>query len=174
MNKMVFSRAQLKLWSKCYNLVSEKFKNKVDRGGKPYIEHLEHVAYRFCLFEYMLAGLLHDTLEDTDVTIEELRIIGVPEEVIEAVTMVTKSEYVITDKSYLNWIQQIADSNNKIAIFVKIEDLKHNSDVSRLNKKDLEKSTVIQRLQKYKEAIEILENVLYKVPSRDKHIKQEA
>ena len=60
MNKMVLNYEQLRLWSKCYNLVTEKFKDKVDRGGKPYIEHLEHVAYKFPLFEYMLAGLLHD------------------------------------------------------------------------------------------------------------------
>lgn len=174
MNKMVLNYEQLRLWSKCYNLVTEKFKDKVDRGGKPYIEHLEHVAYKFPLFEYMLAGLLHDILEDTDVCSNELRATGVPEEVVEAVILISWIEGVATYDGYLKYIQQVADSGNKIAIFVKLEDLRHNSDTSRLKEKDLKNGNVIQRLKKYKEAIEILENALYKVPPRDKHIKQKA
>ena len=67
-------------------------------------------------------GFLHDVVEDTDWTFDDLRNEGVPEEVIEALQLCTHNE----SKDYYEYVQQIIDSGNLTAIHVKLNDLRHN------------------------------------------------
>ena len=112
---------------KAYKLAYKYFKNKVDKGGNPYMNHLMFVSNN-CLFEdSKIVGLLHDILEDTDCSIAELESV-VHENLIEAIQLLTKRK----DEKYNDYIERIAMSKNLIAIEVKINDLKNNMDLTRL------------------------------------------
>ncbi len=121
---------------------------QLDKNGLPYIFHPFHLAECMDSEEECIVALLHDVVEDTSVTIEELEK-EFSSDIIEAIKLLTH------DKStdYFEYIKKI--KNNKIAKKVKIADLHNNSDLTRLSKissKDLE------RCEKYKKALEILED----------------
>ncbi|WP_391349811.1 hypothetical protein [Azospirillum sp. A23] len=98
--------------------------------------HLERVAHRLverfpdATKAQVQAALLHDAVEDTGVTAEELRAAGIEEEAISAVQLVSRN----LDRagSYLDWIERIASSGNITAIRVKIADNLDNSDPVRV------------------------------------------
>ena len=96
------------------------------------------------------AALLHDVVEDTDVTIEDLEK-EFPSEVTEAVKLLTHSDNV----DYFDYIRAV--KRNRVAKTVKLADLHHNSDISRITdiKKRISDKT-IERMQKYAEAEKIL------------------
>ena len=128
---------------------TEAHKGQVDKAGVAYIEHPKFVANLVNTEEEKIVALLHDVIEDTTVTLQDLKKYGFSKEVIEAIILLTKNKTV----KYSEYIRNI--KLNKIARIVKIADLKHNSDISRLSsitQKDLD------RLKKYKEALRILEN----------------
>jgi (p)ppGpp synthase/HD superfamily hydrolase len=92
-------------------------------------------------------ALLHDVVEDTNITFEDLINEGFPDEIISALKLMTHDDSV----PYMDYVAQLKD--NPIARTVKLADLKHNSDESRLNnitEKD------IRRNEKYKKALEFL------------------
>lgn len=124
-------------------------KGQTDRAGVPYIKHIEFVAdgVKSLGDDYYHAGLLHDIIEDTEVTADMLIAGGVSSAVVEAVALLTRTADV-DDDTYYEKIK-----NNEIARAVKISDLKHNSDLSRL-KKINEKDLI--RNEKYKKAISFL------------------
>lgn len=130
-------------------IATEAHKGQVDKAGVAYIEHPKFVANLVNTEEEKIVALLHDVIEDTTVTLQDLKKYGFSKEVIEAIILLTKNKTV----KYSEYIRNI--KLNKIARIVKIADLKHNSDISRLSsitQKDLD------RLKKYKEALRILEN----------------
>jgi (p)ppGpp synthase/HD superfamily hydrolase len=69
--------------------------------------------------DYIHAALLHDVVEDTDVTVEALHAVGYPDHVVEAVELLTHDKDGI---SYHDYVRQIRDSGNDLAIQVKIAD----------------------------------------------------
>lgn len=135
-----------------YELISEYFDGKVDKGGKPYIKHLHEVANKAhdlaqaadysiddCWKVYQV-GLLHDIFEDTDCSERELIEIGISQEVIEAIKAITR----LNETYYFDFIKRV--EKNKYAKIVKIADLEHNMDITRLKKfGDYE----MKRLKKY-------------------------
>lgn len=135
------------LTKKALLLCFEKHKNQRDKSGMPYVFHL------FCVAEMMgdeycvCTALLHDILEDTDVTCDDLRDMGFPDEVVDAVFAMTHDD----DTDYFEYIRGL--KSNPIAKAVKTADLEHNSDLSRL---DTITEKDIRRFEKYKKAIEIL------------------
>ena len=96
-----------------------------------------------------VCALLHDVVEDTEITIEDLHAMGFPREVIEALTLLTHEESV----PYMDYVRRI--SENSTAKKVKIADLMHNSDTTRLEFVD---ERAVKRNQKYSEALAILKN----------------
>lgn len=124
-------------------------KNQVDKSGMPYVFHPFHLAEQMDDEYSVCVALLHDVVEDTDITIEELIIEGFPKEVINAIELMTHSDSV----PYLDYVKII--KNNPIARKVKLADLMHNSDLSRLDKID---DKVLERVAKYKKAIGILQD----------------
>ena len=121
--------------------------NQFDKSGRPYINHPETVA-AYCETTYAkIVGWLHDVVEDTPVTLEALKLLGFDDFLLEALRCVTKEEG-YDEKEYYARIKA-----NPIAREVKLADLKHNIDLSRL-KNITEKD--IKRNEKYKANIEYL------------------
>ena len=99
---------------------------QVDKAGKPYILHPLTVAHSQTTEEGFVVGMLHDVVEDTTVTIEDLKKEGFSNEVIEAVELLTHKE----GEDYLDYVRRL--KGNQLAKSVKLADLTHNSDLSRL------------------------------------------
>ncbi len=126
-----------------------------DKGGAPYVFHPYHLAEQMGDDEYAIcAALLHDVVEDTPMTFEQLEREGFPEEVIRALKLLTHDER----DAYLGaYIEKI--KSDPLARKVKLADLRHNSDPTRLPppKDEAEAQRNAERLRKYARAIEILE-----------------
>lgn len=122
-------------------------KDQVDKSGVPCVFHPMHLAEQMTDEESTCAALLHDVVEDTDATFEWLAEQGIPASVISALQLLTHDDSV----PYLDYVGKIKE--NPIAASVKLADLRHNSDLTRLdtvNQKDLD------RVKKYSDAIALL------------------
>ena len=135
-------------------LATSKHKNQQDKAGQPYIHHPLNVMNQLQGNYAKMAGVLHDVVEDSDTTFEDLEKMGCPKIVISALRLVTHPPgHKGTEEEYIKAIQAIANSGNQLAIDVKWADLTHNSDVSRTpNPEDRD----LQRLNKYHKSMEIL------------------
>lgn len=122
---------------------------QVDKGGIPYIFHPYHLAEQMTDEYTTCVALLHDVVEDTDVTLEELA--GVfPKEIIDAVALMTHD----SDTPYLEYVARIRD--NPIARAVKLADLMHNSDKTRLENQQANAAALKRWEEKYSKALDIL------------------
>ncbi len=135
------TKAALKL---CY----EKHQGQLDKSGIPYVFHPFHLAEQMSDENTTIVALLHDIIEDTDCTAELLYEKGFSAEVIEAIQLMTHKKGV----DYMDYVREIA--KNPIARAVKIADLKHNSDLTRL---DVIDEKALSRREKYQKALESLE-----------------
>lgn len=135
------------LTRKAMKIAYEAHAGQVDKAGLPYINHPLHLAEQMETEDTCVVALLHDVVEDTPVTLEELRKSGFTETQLHAIKAMTHEKGV----TYMDYIRELR--NNEIAVVVKIADIRHNSDISRIadpTEKD------IRRLDKYKSAIDIL------------------
>ena len=133
---------------KAINVMYQAQQGQMDKGGFPYCFHPYQVAQGMDDEISCTCALLHDVVEDTDLTFEDLAAMGFPAEVIAVLKLLTHRE----DVSYMDYVRNLAC--NPVARKVKLSDLHHNSDLSRINEvteKDLE------RIGQYKEAIAFLE-----------------
>lgn len=121
----------------------------LDIAGLPYIFHPFHLAEQMQTEEQTAAALLHDVVEDAGVTIEQLRAQGICEPVLEAVHLLTHLDSV----EYMDYVAALKP--NPIAKAVKLADLAHNSDLTRL---DSVTEQDLQRVEKYRKAKELLES----------------
>ena len=130
-----------------FEIAKEAHAGQTDKAGLDYILHPLQVAAEMTTDEEKAVALLHDIIEDTDVTANELLAKGLPDNVVEAVKALTKKH----NQNYAAYLAGV--KKNRLATAVKLADLKHNSDLSRLEKitqKDRE------RAEKYRKAIEYL------------------
>ena len=121
--------------------------NQVDKSGVPYVYHPIHLAEQMETEEECIVALLHDTVEDTDITFEELEK-DFSYTVIQALKLLTHDPSV----EYMDYVKEI--KSNPIARKVKLADLRHNSDLTRMSnptEKDVERIET-----KYRKAIEML------------------
>lgn len=125
----------------------EAHKNQVDKNGTPYVFHPYELATKMETENEIILALLHDVVEDSDMTLGELREMGFDGEIIEALSLLTHDERL----SYEDYIERIKE--NQLARCVKLADLAHNSNENRLAKVD---SATKKRLAKYQRAIEVL------------------
>ena len=137
------------LTRKAMKLAYDAHHGAYDKGGMPYIHHPLHLAEQMTTEEETAAALLHDVIEDTDISAEDLISMGFPPRVTEAVVLLTKP----LGADYFDYVRRVAE--NPIAKKVKLADLMHNSDISRIP--DVTE-TDLARLEKYKKALEILKN----------------
>ena len=136
-----------KLTKKALLISFNAHKEQVDKSGMPYVYHPFHLAEQMDDEYSVCVALLHDVVEDSDITIEQLKSESFPDEITDALTLLTHND----DVPYLDYVRSI--KNNRLASKVKLADLKHNSDLSRFEKTD---AKAMQRVEKYKEAIRIL------------------
>ena len=116
---------------KSLEIAKKAHKGQYRRDGQtPYIEHPIVVADKFESPIMQSIALLHDVIEDSDITIEDLSRQDIPFVVINAVNMLTKRN----DEKYLDYILRI--KNNPFATLVKIEDIKHNYPTSHKSKQE--------------------------------------
>lgn len=113
------------LTNKAIKLAYNAHHGQTDINGVPYIFHPYHVAEQMTDELTVCTALLHDVVEDTSITIEQLEK-EFPSEVTEALKLLTHNE----NTDYFDYIRRIR--TNSIAKAVKLADLAHNSDRSRI------------------------------------------
>ena len=138
-----------------FDFVFEKFKDKVDKAGKPYFYHLSSVAditydiirgthYSDDDIMFNNIALLHDIFEDTETSVDEIKCAcpDVTDEVIEKVKILTRSK----EETYMEYIDRV--SKDKVASIVKLADLKHNMDITRYDTLDDGVFSLLKRYHK--------------------------
>jgi (p)ppGpp synthase/HD superfamily hydrolase len=125
-------------------------KNQVDKSGMPYVYHPYHVAEQMKSEISTCVALLHDVVEDTDITLDDLKAQGFPDEVINALSLLTHKKNI----PYMDYVKAIKE--NPIATEVKLADLGHNSDYTRIGKLETLTEADRKRLAKYNKAILLL------------------
>lgn len=120
----------------------EAHKDQVDHSGTPYVYHPYHLAEQMTDETTTCIALLHDVVEDTDITLVQLREMGFPDVVVEAVGVLTKEHGV----PYQEYIKRV--KSNPLARIVKLADLEHNSDMSRLQEIDERSKSLAKRYEK--------------------------
>ena len=140
---MIYSEMTKKALKLCF----EAHKNQTDKSGMPYVFHPFHLAESMTDEYTTTVALLHDVVEDTGYTLSDLKKMGFPERVTDALALLTHDKSV----PYMEYVEKI--KQNPVARIVKLADLAHNSDLSRLDTVD---EKALRRVEKYKRAMEIL------------------
>ena len=119
-----------KLTKEAMNIAYNAHHKQKDKGGFPYINHPFHIAEQMKDEYSTCVALLHDVVEDSNITLNELSSIF-PPSIIQAVSILTRKEGML----YSDYINNI--KNNKLATIVKLADLEHNMDETRCVDKPL-------------------------------------
>ena len=133
---------------KAMKLCFDAHKNQVDKSGLPYVFHPFHLAEQMTDEETTVVALLHDVVEDSPYTFDDLKEMGFSETVLAALRLLTHGD----DTPYMDYVAAI--KKNPIARAVKLADLRHNSDLSRM---DEVTEKTLSRREKYLAAIRLLE-----------------
>lgn len=137
------------LTCKAMQIAYQAHHGQVDRAGIPYIFHPIHLAEQMRDEYTTCIALLHDVAEDTDITLDELAEVF-PQEIIRALELLTHKPGV----DYFCYVAAIRE--NPLAKAVKLADLQHNSDKTRLPNTP-ENEALLRRLEeKYTKAFQIL------------------
>jgi (p)ppGpp synthase/HD superfamily hydrolase len=113
----------------------------------PYVFHALHLAEQLESEAAVCVALLHDVVEDTEYSIEDIKDMGFPEEVVAAVSCITKPE----GTPYMDYIRVV--KSNSLATQVKLLDIEHNMDATRLDAVDVRAQ---KRIEKYAKAKKLL------------------
>ena len=135
------------LTKKALKISFEAHKDQVDKCGIPYVYHPFHIAEQMTDEITTCVALLHDIIEDTNTTMDNLRKAGFPDEVLEALELLTHKD----NEPYYDYVNRLKD--NPVSKAVKLADLSHNMDLSRfdnLSARDYE------RKRKYERAVMLL------------------
>ncbi|MFD0587673.1 GTP pyrophosphokinase [Paenibacillus sp. GCM10027627] len=138
----------MSILKKAIHLATTMHDGQFDKGGQPYILHPLRLMLKCETDEERVVALLHDIVEDTEITLSELRYLSdYSAEIVDAIDCLTRRE----SETYDDFIDRV--KTNKLATKIKILDLDDNMDISRLNEvtdKDQE------RMNKYAAAIQRL------------------
>lgn len=118
-----------------------------DKGGNDYINHPIFVSMLCETDDQKIVGLLHDVVEDSDFTLDDLRKAGMPEHIVQAVDAISKRK----DEGYMEYLHRV--KANDLARYVKLKDLCHNTMDSRLKTID---SNYWRRKDRYSAAMAFL------------------
>lgn len=132
---------------KAMKLCFQAHKDQTDKSGIPYVFHPIHLAEQMVDEDTTVVALLHDVVEDTDITIDNLAAMGFSSQILDAIKLMTHADNV----PYMDYIAKI--KTNPIAKAVKLADLTHNSDITRM---DVVDENSIARVAKYAKAIKLL------------------
>lgn len=113
---------------KALEISSELFKHETDKGGLPYMLHLLYVYRHVYTKEEKVIALLHDVIEDKNISESELLDIGFPKKIVDDISILTRKE----GADYSSYIENIVKNASKEALEVKLSDLKNNIDLTRI------------------------------------------
>jgi len=133
----------MKLIETSLQIALRAYAGKTDKAGREYILHPLRVMAKMKTDLEMSAALLHDVIEDSDITAKQLLEEGIPAEVVEAVQYLTRNE----NEDYQEFVSRA--KKNSLAAKVKIADIEDNIDVLRLTSLD---EYDLARIQKYHSA----------------------
>ena len=133
---------------KAMKLAFKAHEGQLDKSGIPYIHHPLHLAEQMQDEDATAAALLHDVIEDTGYTFRDLEEMDFGDAVMDALRLLTHDDSV----PYLDYVRAI--KGNRIAREVKLADLAHNSDLTRLDHEPSEAD--LARVSKYRHAKAIL------------------
>ena len=133
----------LPLFDKAAEIATKAHEGQTDKSGKPYIGHVMRVSFGCKTQKSKVIALLHDVVEDTPVTPDELRAEGIPTDIVEAVLILSRRQ----GEEYEQYINRVAP--HPLCREVKIADLEDNMDVRRLAEIG---EADIRRLKKYHKA----------------------
>ncbi|MBQ8356466.1 MAG: bifunctional (p)ppGpp synthetase/guanosine-3',5'-bis(diphosphate) 3'-pyrophosphohydrolase [Clostridia bacterium] len=132
-------------------LCFEAHRDQVDKSGMPYVFHPFHLAEQMTDEQTTVAALLHDVVEDTSYTFRDLEQMGFDGDVLAALRLLTHAE----GEPYMDYVARLKE--NPIAKAVKLADLSHNSDLSRLDPEEIDE-WALKRQEKYRKAIDFLKS----------------
>jgi len=137
--------------------IREAHRGQVDKSGHPFWHHPVAVCFRLgpnATDSERKVALLHDVIEDTPYTADDLLAMGYTKEEVEAVEILSRPpEGTPFRQSYLEWIKSIIASGNQIALKVKIADAEENSDPERMKLMPNAERGVTKR---YEKSLELL------------------
>jgi (p)ppGpp synthase/HD superfamily hydrolase len=145
--KIISHPVDEKLLALAIAIASKAHDGQLDKAGKPYISHPLTVMSQMDTIESKIVAVLHDAVEDSELTITDLVQQGFPDFIVKAISAITKQE----GEPYEDYILRV--KSNAISRKVKIADVTHNMDISRIanpTEKDF------QRLEKYKKILQEL------------------
>ena len=140
---MIYTDATKEAMKLCF----DTHKDQNDKNGLPYVFHLFHLAEQMTDEVTTVVALLHDVVEDTDYTLDDIAAKGFGKEVLDALVLLTHEPGV----PYMDYVAKIKEK--PIAKAVKLADLEHNSDLSRL---DVVDDNALARRAQYQEALAFL------------------
>lgn len=149
------TRTDAELLEAAIALAVDRHRGQRDVGGVPYIVHCLKVMCGVETVREMIAAVLHDTIEDTDLTLEDLRQASFDEEIVEAVDLLTRRE----GETRMENAQRIVASGNLLALKAKISDNKQNQDPDRYPHVTPQ---ILSRCESYKKIGDFLESHLPK------------
>lgn len=123
---------------KALEIVTTLFENDVDKGGMSYMLHIIYIYKHVNSMEEKVVALLHDVIEDKDVTKEDLQDVGFPSKIVNDVVMLTR----VRPMDYNDYIDNIIREGSVEVLNVKLADLENNMDISRIKNptiKDIER-----------------------------------
>lgn len=133
------------------SIAVEAHADHVDKGGAPYVSHVMRVADKVKGRDAIAVAVLHDVIEDSEISFDELLRRGIPLNVVELVAVLTRK----AGEKYADYIVRVG--YNPVARAIKIADLEDNMDLKRLPK--VGKSDLV-RLNKYINAYKYLVELL--------------
>ena len=142
---MIYTPMTKKALKLCFTV----HKDQIDKSGMPYVFHPFHLAEQMQDEDSTIVALLHDVVEDTHHTFDSLREAGFGDDVLRPLALLTRSAE--TEEDYLAYVARIRE--DPVARAVKIADLTHNADLTRLpTVTDKDRS----RAAKYQKALMLL------------------
>lgn len=137
--------------NKSIEIASKAHAGQIDKGGSPYILHPLRVMMNCESESAKICAILHDVIEDTNITFEDLKAHGFNDEIITTLDCLTKRE----SEDYNDFISRVL--SNELACHVKLADLADNMDLTRIQNPSKEDEA---RIQKYKLAIDRISEAL--------------
>ena len=113
---------------KALEIVTTLFESDKDKGGMPYMLHILYVYKHVSSINEKVVALLHDVIEDKDVTREDLLEVGFPEKIVKDVETLTRVKPV----EYKDYVESIIINGSREALYVKLADVENNMDISRI------------------------------------------
>lgn len=132
----------------CLKIATESHRGQKDLDGNPMILHPLTVGLMGKTPDEQCTGFLHDVVEDTDYTFDDLLAMGVPAHIVDSLRLLTHED----GTDYLDYVSRIVQSGNQIAIAVKLNDLHHNLERGR-------KHGYTRLIEKHEAALKIFQDL---------------